>query len=113
MKKGTKLVALLLGLALVAPACSPANNPSKSSQDPGTSSEAPAFHEPAVQCPFSVQCCQVVKYALSKGIQTKINEDIVDFCNVKNQKEWEKIIHYLCSGGCASSLKAKFKFKGN
>lgn len=66
-----------------------------------------------VQCPFSMQCCQVVKYALSKGIQTKINEDIVDFCNVKNQKEWEKIIHYLCSGGCASLLKAKFKFKGN
>ena len=44
MKKGTKLVALLLGLALVAPACSPANNPGKSSGDQ-TSSEAPANYK--------------------------------------------------------------------
>lgn len=45
MKKGTKLVALLLGLALMVPACTPGTNPSKSSQDPGTSSEAPANYK--------------------------------------------------------------------
>ena len=65
-----------------------------------------------VQCPFTVQCCQVVKYAASKGIQKKINENVVDFCNVKNPKEWEKIIHYLCSGGCMSLLKERCKHKG-
>lgn len=45
MKKGTKLVALLLGLALMVPACTPGTNPSKSSQDPGTSSEAPVNYK--------------------------------------------------------------------
>ncbi len=45
MKKGTKLVALLLGLALMVPACTPGANPSKSSQDPGTSSEAPVNYK--------------------------------------------------------------------
>lgn len=45
MKKGTKLVALLLGLALMVPACTPGTNPSKSSQEPGTSSEAPANYK--------------------------------------------------------------------
>ena len=42
MKKGTKLVALLLGLALMVPACTPGANPSKSSAEPDTSSQAPA-----------------------------------------------------------------------
>lgn len=45
MKKGTKLVALLLGLALMVPACTPGTNPSKSSQEPGTSSEAPVNYK--------------------------------------------------------------------
>ena len=45
MKKGTKLVALLLGLALMVPACTPGANPSKSSQEPATSSEAPANYK--------------------------------------------------------------------
>ena len=45
MKKGTKLVALLLGLALMVPACTPGANPSKSSQEPGTSSEAPVNYK--------------------------------------------------------------------
>ena len=45
MKKGTKLVALLLGLALMVPACTPGANPSKSSEEPGTSSEAPVNYK--------------------------------------------------------------------
>ena len=45
MKKGTKLVALLLGLALMVPACTPGANPSKSSQEPDTSSEAPVDYK--------------------------------------------------------------------
>ena len=45
MKKGTKLVALLLGLALMVPACTPGTNPSKSSEEPGTSSEAPVNYK--------------------------------------------------------------------
>ena len=45
MKKGTKLVALLLGLALMVPACTPGANPSKSSVEPGTSSEAPVNYK--------------------------------------------------------------------
>ena len=44
MKKGTKLVALLLGLALMVPACTPGTNPSKSAE-PGTSSEAPVNYK--------------------------------------------------------------------
>ena len=45
MKKGTKLVALLLGLALMVPACTPGANPSKSSAEPDTSSQAPANYK--------------------------------------------------------------------
>ena len=44
MKKGTKLVALLLGLALMVPACTPGANPSKS-VEPSTSSEAPVNYK--------------------------------------------------------------------
>ena len=44
MKKGTKLVALLLSLALMVPACTPGANPSKSAE-PGTSSEAPVNYK--------------------------------------------------------------------
>jgi len=45
MKKGTKLVALLLGVALMVPACTPGAESNKSSQEPSTSSEAPVNYK--------------------------------------------------------------------
>ena len=66
MKKGTKLAALLLGLALVIPACTTPTGSSKGSEDAGASSEqAPASENQSSENPTSESSEPDVNYTVT------------------------------------------------